>query len=159
MSFYHLQIWSELYSNKYASCSRLSPTYMWRGWRVMFGSGCCDSEDYEMCAVAWESGVNGEQQTCWRHFYNMASLPLFIHIYNRHTTCSLTHTRRWTDTNREKGERLTDLLPQFYWWSLSQQANCITNRLIIQREEKRCWERERRRDGRKERDAVGASWR
>lgn len=60
-----------------------------------------------------------------------------------------THTHRWTETNREKGERLTELLPLLYLWRLSQQANCITNRLIIQREKRRCWGRERRRDGHK----------
>ncbi len=30
------------------------------------------------------------------------------HIYTNTATC------RWTETRREKGERLTDLLPQFY---------------------------------------------
>lgn len=50
--------------------------------------------------------------------------------------------------------QFTDVLPQFYLWSLSQQTNCITNRLIIQREKRGYWEREIYRDGHKKRDAL-----
>lgn len=95
---------------------------------------------------ARKSGANVGQQTRWRHFYNFTP-PIQSETQQTHNM--FTHTDTYADGQRlieretEGGERLTDLLPQFYLWSLSQQTNCITNRPIIQREKKRCWERER----------------
>lgn len=151
MPFYHLQIWPELYGNKYASCSHLSPTYMRHGWHVMFGSDCCDSEDYNMyvCICVRKWGVWGTTDLMETLLQPGLTPPFQTNTWDAQHVHLHAHTHicRWTETNRKTGgKRITDLPLRFYLWSLSQQANCITNTPIIQREKKRCWEREREMD-------------
>lgn len=143
VSSHHFQICSELYNTKYQAVhtshqracgvddvDRLQMTVL-----IVSSAKCA-----RLCEEKW--GERAATDSVETHLQHGFTPPIQAHIQH-------TDAHRWTETNREKGERLTELLPLLYLWRLSQQANCITNRLIIQREKRRCWGRERRRDGHK----------
>lgn len=142
VTFHHLQIWSELYGTKYQAVHTshqhtCGADDVYRSWATLV-----IVRTTPRTRLREKAGRTGANRLAGDTFRSWPHSPPY----------SVTHTTDRQNGRRpieEKAEPLTDLLPQFYLWSPSQQANCITNRLIIQKGKRRCWARERWRDGHK----------
>ena len=133
----------KVYANKHTSCSHFS-TYTCHGWRLAVRAVMEKTSKFVSRVTKWDKlGL----QTQWRHFYNTS----VTHARDMQHGPSNTHGQMDRNLWIDRGETHADIHPQFYLWSLSLQGNCITNNPITQREQRRCYERERRRDGHKER--------
>lgn len=108
VSFHHFQIWSELYNTKYQAVhtshqrtcgvddvARLQMTVL-----IVSSAKCA-----RLCEEKW--GERGATDLVETHLQHGFTPPIQAHIQQR-------HTHRWTETNTEKGGRLTELLPLLY---------------------------------------------